>query len=160
MKNEITLADVTRENWRELCALNPGEEGLKYTGSNSWNLLWSHYEPQWIVKGIALDGQLIGCARFGPSLELPGIELIHFMIDERFQGRGFGRAALCAVAAEMFRRFGVAEIYLSVDPENARAKHVYEAVGFFATGEKDKHEDVFCLKRETFLALRGEAGRA
>ena len=145
---EITLVDVTRENWRAICALNPGEEGLRYTGSNSFNILWSVYEPQWIVKGIAADGVLVGCARYGPSLELPGIELIHFMIDERFQGRGYGKAAVLAVAAEMFRHFDVPEIWLSVDPLNARARHVYEAAGFFATGMKDKHEDVFCLKRQ------------
>ena len=144
---KITLVDVTRENWRDICALNPGEEGLKYTGSNSFNILWSVYEPQWIVKGITADGLLVGCARYGPSTELPGIELIHFMIDERCQGLGYGKAAVVAVAEDIFRRFDVPELYLSVDPKNARARHVYRAVGFYDTGEKDKHEDVFCLKR-------------
>ena len=147
---KITLVDITRENWRDIYALSPGKEGLKYTGSNSFNMLWGVYEPQWIVKGIAGDGVLIGCARYGPSAELPGIELIHFMIDERYQGRGYGKAAICVVAAEMFARFGVSEIYLSVDPNNDRARHVYESVGFRATGEKDRHEDVFRLKRESF----------
>ena len=98
--------------------------------------------------GIGADGVLVGCARYGPSLELPGIELIHFMIGEKYQGRGYGKAAVLAVAAEMFRHFDVPEIWLSVDPQNARARHVYEAAGFFATGMKDKHEDVFCLKRQ------------
>ena len=143
----ITLVDITRENWREICALDPGEEGLRFTGSNSFNMLWGVYEPQWIVKGIAADGVFVGCARYGPSRELPGIELIHFMIDKRFQGRGYGKAAVRAVAEEMFRSFGVEEIYLSVDPHNSRARHVYEDAGFFATGAKDLHEDVFCLKK-------------
>ena len=147
---KITLLDVTRENWREICALTPGAAGLEFTGGNAWHLLWGVYEPEWIVKGIAADGRLVGCARYGPSRELPGIELIHFMIDERFQGRGYGKAAIVAVAAEMFRHFGVGEIYLSVDPENSRARRVYETAGFFATGQKDKHEDVFALRREDF----------
>ena len=148
---EITLVDVTPENWRDICALDPGPEGLKYTGSNAYNMLWGVYAPQWIVRGIVADGALVGCARFGPSAELPGIELIHFMIDARFQGRGYGKAALRAVAAEMLARFGVGEIYLSVDPNNARARHIYEAAGFVPTGERDKHEDVFRLKAEDLV---------
>lgn len=157
---EITLVDITRENWRAICALDPGEEGLKYTGSNSFNMLWGVYEPQWIVKGILADGAPVGCARYGPSRELPGIELIHFMIDQRFQGRGYGKAAVRVVAEEMFRRFGVDTIYLSVDPNNSCARHIYEAVGFAATGEKDKHEDVFRLKREDLPGLQDAPKRA
>lgn len=46
------------------------------------------------------------------------------MIDERYQGKGYGKHALQIIIDEMFRSFGCDKIYLSMAPNNSRGKHI------------------------------------
>ncbi len=61
-------------------------------------------------------------------------QLWHFMIDERYQGRGWGQAALAEII-RWFRRNGADRIILSADPENEAALHIYHKAGFRETWE-------------------------
>ena len=63
------------------------------------------------------------------------------MIDNRFQGRGYGRAALNAIV-ELVRDRGLPTIRLSVVPENVQALDFYRRNGFTETGEIDGGEIV------------------
>ena len=56
-----------------------------------------------------------------------------FMIDRRYQGKGYGRAALDAII-RYFRDNGADRLYLSTEPENERGLHVYHKAGFKETG--------------------------
>ena len=71
------------------------------------------------------------------------------MIDERYQGKGYGKCALKIIIEEMLHSYGNIKIYLSTAPNNSRGKHIYEAAGFVPTGETcgegDNREDIFCL---------------
>ena len=73
-------------------------------------------------------------------------ELCRFMIDRKYQGQGYGKQALSLIIEEMKNRFNCNEIYLSTDPENVRAKHVYEKFGFVSTGEIWYDEELYVLK--------------
>ncbi|BCN30907.1 GNAT family N-acetyltransferase [Anaeromicropila herbilytica] len=147
----IKLIDITSENWVKVCFLHPGEEGAKYVASNPVSIVQSVYEKGWIIKGIEKDGTLIGFTMYGYSEELSAYELCRFMIDQQYQGMGYGKRALNIIINEMYRRFDCKEIYLSTGPSNNRGKHVYEQAGFVSTGttcgDGDDIEDIFCLKR-------------
>ena len=52
-----------------------------------------------------------------------------FMIDARFQGRGYGRAVVLE-ALSYVRVRGGAALRLTVHPDNAAAIHLYESLGF------------------------------
>ena len=67
------------------------------------------------------------------------------MIDHNHQGKGFGSIALKLVIEEMAEIEDCTEIYLSVNPENIRGKHIYEKAGFVKTGEVWDNEEVYCL---------------
>ena len=56
------------------------------------------------------------------------------MIDDRFQGHGYGRAALDAIVA-LVRDRGLPTIRLSVVSENEQALEFYRRNGFAETGE-------------------------
>jgi diamine N-acetyltransferase len=49
-------------------------------------------------------------------------------------GQGHGKAILTALVTRIFQETDAHRIWLGVFPENARARHVYEAVGFRAEG--------------------------
>ena len=72
------------------------------------------------------------------SIPEPGTErgyiLVRLMIDDRFQGHGYGRAALDAIVA-LVRERGLATIRLSVVHENEQALDFYRRNGFTETGE-------------------------
>ena len=56
-----------------------------------------------------------------------------FMIDQRYQGKGYGQAALDAII-RYFRDNGADRLYLSTEPENELGLHVYHKAGFRETG--------------------------
>lgn len=69
--------------------------------------------------------------------------LDRFLIDCRYQGNGYGKAALELMIKYLSRKYHEKDIYLSVVKENAVAIRLYQSHGFKFTGEKDIHgEDV------------------
>lgn len=74
--------------------------------------------------------------------------LWRFMIDERYQGRGYGKAAmkliLDFIAGEPCGRSDYC--WLSYEPENSAAKALYASFGFQETGETDGDEVIAVLK--------------
>ena len=62
-------------------------------------------------------------------------ELCRFMIDRKYQDKGYGTQALSLIVEEIKNKYSCNEIYLSTEPENVKAKHVYEKFGFVSTGE-------------------------
>ena len=144
----MQLVDITSENWEDVIFLTTnesvtvksGEESFEAKGmpslcenhvaSNALSIVQSVYEDGWIVKAIEHEGELIGFTMFGWCEEEGFYELCRFMIDIRYQNRGYGTQALRMILDEMKSRFGCKEIFLSTGPGNVRAKHVYEKVGF------------------------------
>ena len=74
-------------------------------------------------------------------------ELCRFMIDRKYQGKGYGKEALQLIINDMKNEFHCNEIYLSVDPENVKAKHIYQQFGFYSTGKVVDEEEVYKLAK-------------
>ena len=53
-----------------------------------------------------------------------------FMIDEKYQGRGYGKIALKKILPILFEQYQCQTIYLSVHVENKNAIKLYETLGF------------------------------
>ena len=79
--------------------------------------------------------------------------LFHFFIDERFQGRGYGHAALAALISWVREHHpGCLSLQLTMHPENHVARHLYAGMGFMPTGDERGGEPVYRL------ALRESGG--
>ncbi len=70
-------------------------------------------------------------------------------------GQGFGKPFLSAVIDWVFANSDAQRFWLSVHNDNARARHVYAALGFQEEGPEPKAEHV-----STIMALRKAAWRA
>ena len=70
------------------------------------------------------------------------------MIDKNYQGQGFGKKAMEAILAYIKEwPCGEAEYcWLSYEPENLLAKHLYQSFGFCENGEKCGEEVVSVCK--------------
>ena len=60
--------------------------------------------------------------------------LSRFMIDHRFQGKGFGKRAL-ELVLEFVRSNGATEMTLSYEPGKGNPSGFYSKLGFIETGE-------------------------
>jgi RimJ/RimL family protein N-acetyltransferase len=74
--------------------------------------------------GFALVTQLGGHER--------SARLLRIVMDA--PGRGLGRPAMEGVCELVFHEWGLDRFWLDVFEDNARARHVYESLGFRATG--------------------------
>ncbi|MEH7380661.1 GNAT family N-acetyltransferase [Bacillus sp. JJ1533] len=151
---KIILRDVTMENLMDVIRLKSEDKEFalfeKWVASNVFSLAQAKVQPDWVTKAIYDGTQLIGFTMFGLENERNRFELCRVMIDYKYQGKGYGTAAVKEIISEMIRTLPYCdEIYLSVVPTNKAAIHVYTNAGFTKTGEIIKgfvDEDVYCFK--------------
>ncbi len=97
---------------------------------------------------IYADGKAVGFTMFAfePDYEDPDDRywLWRFMIDERYQGQGYGREALKQIIS-YFRENGASNIRLSTKESNVSAIHLYRSFGFAPNGDINDGEIVFEL---------------
>ena len=83
-----------------------------------------------------------------PQIASGNYNLWRFMIDRKFQNMGYGKEAL-SLALDFINSSpcGKAEYcWLSYEPENDIAKHLYHSFGFEETGDMDGKELIAVLK--------------
>ena len=83
-----------------------------------------------------------------PPVAADNYNLWRLMIDEKYQNRGYGRAAV-KLALDFINTLpcGKAEYcWLSYEPKNEVARRLYQSFGFEETGEKDCDELIAVLK--------------
>ncbi len=144
MPMTIQLKDMTRDNWRECARLNPGNEG--FVAPNLVSIAESRFEPTFVPMGIYDDGMPVGFLMYGRDEKDGRYWLIRFMIDVKYQRKGYGRAALGKIITLIHDRHGCDSITLSYSPMNLRAKRFYESAGFRETGEMEEGEAVARLE--------------
>ncbi len=136
----IRLLDVTEENWLEVARLSVNKEQKNFVapaiGILARGYVYRNCNSRIIV--FADDDNIVGAALVRDLDEEPACyDLQEFMIDRRFQNKGYGTKALSLIlellAAE--RKYECVEV--CVNKEDAPALHVYETAGFVDTGYID-----------------------
>ncbi len=75
----------------------------------------------------------VGYLWYKPDITTRTVFIFDFYIFNACQGQGLGTQALRAFERKM-REQGVEQIRLRVAGDNARARHVYQSIGFWVTG--------------------------
>lgn len=145
----ISLADLTEDNIRQCFELKTASSQMQYIASNedSWR---AAKENEKIARPFAIycNEKMVGFTMFAFDEEYEDLNdrywLWRFMIDEKFQGNGYGTAALQAII-QYFRDHGANNIRLSTKETNAAALSMYGKAGFRDTGEMNGEEIVLQL---------------
>lgn len=99
--------------------------------------------------GISVEDKMIGFAMIDTVLGY--LKITRFMIDHKFQNRGFGTIAIKLVmdkAFELFPEFSLMHICTG----NPIAKHLYEKVGFVDTKKIEKiHTPFGIIEQNCFI---------
>lgn len=96
------------------------------------------------------EGEPFGFALFLDRDHPEGLTLLK-RIAVKEPGSGFGRPFLTGVLHEAFAWPGTRHVWLTVAPHNARARHLYESLGFVTDGVSEGHVDP---RGRPFMSLR------
>ena len=131
----VSLKSVTRENLEEVLALRVNEDQEKYVISNAESLSRAYvYSETAYPFAIYDDDTIVGFIMMGYYEVKRYYTLWEFMIDSKYQNKGYGRQALKLGLNFVKEKFGPVDIYTVVTPGNTVAKKLYESVGFESTG--------------------------
>ena len=144
--SESTLRPLTPANWEECINLRVGDDQQNFVAPNLYSIAEARIYPECVVLAIYAGETMVGFLMYALSKEDGRYWLIRFMIDQHYQGRGYGKAALRQLVDEMRRLPGCERIYLSYVPENTGAEALYTSFGFRPTGEIIEGEKVSCLE--------------
>ena len=137
----IHLVEVTEENWIAIASLSVAEEQKTFLapaiGILARGYVYRNCNAR--VLGIADDEQIVGVALVREFTDDPlGYDLQQFMIDAKYQNRGYGLAALQQIL-DMLRAEGRYDtVEVCVKKAAAAALRVYEKAGFVDSGYVDE----------------------
>lgn len=102
--------------------------------------IYSQWQPVAVYNGE----EVVGFAMYGSFGPNRDTWIDRIMIDEKYQGRGFGRAAMVKLIDIVSKKYEVNVVYLSIIEENQVARKLYESIGFQYINEKDENgEPIF-----------------
>ena len=131
----ISLKEITRENIEEVLALKVDESQKTFVSTNGDSLAQAYVYPETAFPfAVYEESEIVGFIMMGYYEAKEYYTLWKFMIDSRYQNRGYGRKALELGIRFLQDRFNVSEVYTGVVPGNDVAKKLYRSVGFKETG--------------------------
>ena len=158
----LKLKKINRNNVGEILKLEVFDNQKSFIATNNSSIIEAYIaitENNYVITfGIYKDDTPVGFLMIGfdvnsddesaPKIAKGNYNIWRFMIDKKFQGKGFGRKAM-VLALEFINTFpcGTAKYcWLSYESDNDVARQLYKSVGFVETDEKDGEEIVAIMK--------------
>jgi len=134
----IRLQDVDDSNWRDCSDLQLAEDERRFISSNVYVIAEWKFETESALKAIYSDTELVGMLAYYLHDGEHGhfYWLFHLMIQKKYQGKGYGEAAVRLAVKEM-HQLGATEIRTMYMPGNIRSKNLFRKVGFDEIGTLD-----------------------
>jgi diamine N-acetyltransferase len=132
----VELRRINKDNYNECLNLKVAEGQKSFVASNVYSLAqaWVCYKTAYPFA-IYADDIMVGFVMMGFYEEKQIYTIWRFMIDTRYQKKGYGKNALQLSIDYLRKEFNVNEIFLSVEPNNIVAEKLYDSLGFKRTGE-------------------------
>jgi len=161
----INLRTIDDTNFFDCMNLNPGKEQQQYVAPNMMSLAQAYLSIQNdectpMPFAIYHEDMLVGFIQLAfvtpeqdDALEEAIYEVWRFMIDEKFQGKGYGQEALMKAIDYIltFPKGRANQLFLSYVPGNIAGEHIYRKAGFVPTGEVDDGEIVMVYDLATAI---------
>ena len=136
----IHLKEMTPENWRIPLRVSPQQE--KHV-ANSTTLLARAYAYRHLgsVAYVIYEDELpVGMALYYDCPQLNAYDFSQLFIDERYQGKGYGKKAAQLIIERMKQEGRFEKIVLCYVEGNEGARILFESLGFQHTGDVDGDE--------------------
>jgi diamine N-acetyltransferase len=146
----VTLREITSDNYEECLALQVEDDQKSFVASNMKSLAEAWVFPT-AARPFAIykDDTMVGFLMVDIDPNLEGSNdlcfLWRFMIDAKYQGRGYGKAAMQEVINYVKTNFNPKTFETSTVPGNDAAEKLYISFGFMPNGEYHRDEKVLVL---------------
>lgn len=137
----IRLVEINESNYFDVIRLSVSEEQQKYLDCPIGIVArgYIYREARARVIGIENEDELVGVALVKDMDEEPACyDLQQFMIDQRFQNKGYGTEALRQIIEQLKKEAKYKCVEVCVNKADTSALRVYEKVGFVDTGYIDE----------------------
>ena len=141
----VSLREITEDTLRDILRLHVTESQRKFVANNAVSIAQAHFSQHAWMRAVYAGKTPVGFLMLYDDSEKPEYYLWRMMIDARFQGLGFGRAAMELLVERVKARPGARELLTSAVPGEGGPQPFYEKLGFQPTGEWDDGEAVLSL---------------
>lgn len=134
---QLSLREVTQENWQQCIKLAPHENQREFVAPNVFSLAESKFYPSLVPLAIYDGDLMVGFLMWGTDSDEPSGDywIVRLMVDQQYQGKGYGRASMVQILDELKVRPDCKTIKISYHPDNVAADRLYASLGFVKTGE-------------------------
>ena len=136
MNLPVALKAITRENIDEILALKVSDEQKDFVETTACSLA-----KAWVYKDTAFPfaiytgNTVVGFIMLGYYEARHQYTVWQFLIDQRYQHKGYGKTALKSGIQFLIDNFNISEVYLGVKFQNTAAQKLYSSFGFIKTGK-------------------------
>lgn len=141
----VHLVDITPDNWR--LKLQVSEAQKTYVAGSAVLLARAYAYREWRSRAFVVcdDETPVGMGLYYDCQERNAYDFSQFFIDERYQGKGYGKAAAKTVLEAMKQDGKYDKTVLCYIEGNEAARRLYESIGFV---EIDRDEDEIIMELE------------
>lgn len=141
----VRLIDINPNNWR--LPLKVTAEQQSYVATTAGILARAYaYRKQRSRAFVVYDEDVpVGMGLYYDCPELESYEFSQLFVDARYQGRGYGKAAMGLVLEAMKQDGRYDKVVLCYIQGNRAAQKLYENLGFRAIGQEE--EEILMEKR-------------
>lgn len=141
--DKISLKKISRSNLELILNLKVKPRQRALIATNAYSIAQAHFTRGVWFRAIYLEDIPIGFVMLRDnslkhkyiSSRDPEIYLWRFMIDGRYQGKGYGKKALELIIEYAKSRPNVKEVTLHHEPAKGNAGEFYKQLGFKYTGK-------------------------
>lgn len=133
--SSIRLRPVDRDNWEECIFLSVRDDQKTFVASNVYSLAQARVQEECVPMAVYRDERMVGFLMYAKDQVEGQYWVYRLMIDQRFQGQGIARQALCELIRDLGHRSDFEKLRISYEPDNMAAAHLYQRLGFQTTGE-------------------------
>ncbi len=141
---EVSLRQVTKENYEEVCELDVTKEQEDYVACNMWSIVESQYNEGYETRVVYMKEEPVGFFMWVKESEIK-VSIWRFMVDKKHQQKSIGRVSLNLALAEIKKVSDLQEIEICYNPKNPVAKEFYSSFGFSEVGMDEDDEDMLAV---------------
>ncbi len=138
---EISLREVTKDNWLDIIHLEISKEQEAFVALNSESIAESHFYSHYVNRAVYRGEEVVGFLQYYQEIDegLPNEYYIaQFMVDLKLQGQGIGTRATELVIEEIKQLPECKVISILYMPGHHVMRDFYARFGFKVTEEDEK----------------------
>lgn len=142
----VSFRRITAKTVRTVCNLSVSDSQKKFVAPNAVSIAQAYFCKNAWFRAVYADDTPVGFVMLHEDPRRGTYYLWRFMIDAKYQGRGYGSKALELVIRHVKKRPKAKSLTLSVVRAEGGPEVFYKMFGFDFTGKIEEGEHVMKLK--------------